>query len=52
MRWFTPVFTAAIALSLAACSPAEAPPDDTVTPPSSCTRRSASRYSAWRAAPS
>ena len=33
MRWFTPVFTAAIALSLAACSPAEAPPDDTVTPP-------------------
>ncbi|MET0327769.1 MAG: MliC family protein [Luteimonas sp.] len=35
MRWFTPVFTAAIALSLTACSPAEAPPDDTVAPPAS-----------------
>lgn len=33
MRWFTPVFTAAFACSLAACAPAEAPPDDTVTPP-------------------
>jgi len=33
MRWFTPVLTVAIGLSLAACSPAEAPPDETVAPP-------------------
>lgn len=34
MRWFTPVFTVAIGLSLAACSPADAPPaDDAATPP-------------------
>ncbi|WP_165971115.1 MliC family protein [Luteimonas terrae] len=33
MRWFTPVLATAIALSLAACSPAQAPPDDTVAPP-------------------
>ncbi len=34
MRWFTPVFTVAIGLSLAACSPAEAPPaDDAPAPP-------------------
>lgn len=33
MRWFTPVFTAAIGLSLAACSPADAPSvDDAATP--------------------
>lgn len=34
MRWFAPVFTAAIGLSLAACSPAEAPTvDNAATPP-------------------
>jgi len=37
MRWFTPVFTVAIGLSLAACSPAEAPPADAVPPPSTGT---------------
>ncbi|MDR6991015.1 MliC family protein [Luteimonas sp. 3794] len=34
MRWFTPVLTVAIGLTLAACSPAEAPTvDDPATPP-------------------
>lgn len=33
MRWYTPVFTVAIGLSLAACSPAEAPPADAAVPP-------------------
>lgn len=33
MRWFTPVLTVAIGLSLAACAPADAPPpDDDMTP--------------------
>lgn len=37
MRWYTPVLVAAISGSLIACTPAQAPPDDTVAPPAATT---------------